>query len=158
MSPRAACRLEQLGFGKVFDFVAGKAAWMAMGLPVEGDRAGERASSVVRVEVPICRIDDTLGQVPAAARDWGVCVVCDPGGCVLGKLPAGELALGPDVRVVEVMRSGPTTVRPSMTLAELRQHFTKSHAAHVLVTTLAGQLIGLVRDEDVPDAISGTGE
>jgi hypothetical protein len=56
------------------------------------------------------------------------------------------------------LRSGPTTVRLSMTLAELRQHFTKSHAAHVLVTTLAGQLIGLVRDEDVPDAISGTGE
>jgi len=46
------------------------------------------------------------------------------------------------------LRSGPTTVRLSMTLAELRQHFTKSHAAHVLVTTLSGQLVGLVRAED----------
>jgi hypothetical protein len=157
MSPRAACRLEQLGFAEVFDFVAGKAAWMAAGLPVEGTRAGDRASAIARVDVPVCHIDDTLAEVPAAARDWGVCVVSDPGGCVLGEVAAGELALGPQVRVVDVIQSGPATVRPSMSLAELKEHFNQSHAAHVLVTMLSGQLIGLVRGEDAA-AISGSGE
>ena len=39
MSPRAACRLETLGFDPsfVFDYVEGKAGWLAHGLPREGD-------------------------------------------------------------------------------------------------------------------------
>jgi hypothetical protein len=36
MSPRAACRLETLGFPEVYDYVAGKADWLAHGLDVEG--------------------------------------------------------------------------------------------------------------------------
>jgi CBS domain-containing protein len=158
MSPRAACRLEQLGFGEVFDFVAGKAAWMAAGLPVDGSRADDRASTITRVAVPICRIDDTLADVPAAARDWGVCVVCDPGGCVLGEIRAGELGRGPEVRVSEVMQNGPATARPSMPVTEIRDHFAKGHATHVLVTTLDGRLVGLVRRDDVDAAVSGSGE
>ena len=35
MSPRAAWRLESLGFARVYDYVAGKADWMAAGLPTE---------------------------------------------------------------------------------------------------------------------------
>ncbi len=31
MSPRAACRLETLGFAQVFDYTAGKAEWLAYG-------------------------------------------------------------------------------------------------------------------------------
>ena len=42
MSPRAACRLETLGFSEVYDYVAGKADWLARGLPREGEKAGER--------------------------------------------------------------------------------------------------------------------
>jgi 3-mercaptopyruvate sulfurtransferase SseA len=36
MSPRAAWRLEGLGFERVFDFVGGKAQWRERGLPTEG--------------------------------------------------------------------------------------------------------------------------
>ncbi len=47
MSPRAAWRLESLGFTKVFDYVAGKADWSASGLPMEGKLANYcRAGSV----------------------------------------------------------------------------------------------------------------
>jgi hypothetical protein len=38
MSPRAACRLELLGFTQVYDNVAGKADWLAHGLPTEVDQ------------------------------------------------------------------------------------------------------------------------
>src|SRR6266511_4403171 len=36
MSPRAAWRLESMGFAEVYDYVAGKADWGAAGLPLEG--------------------------------------------------------------------------------------------------------------------------
>src|SRR6266851_66135 len=39
MSPRAAWRLESLGFGEVYDYVAGKLDWMAAGLRTEGTNA-----------------------------------------------------------------------------------------------------------------------
>ncbi|MFF5019711.1 rhodanese-like domain-containing protein [Streptomyces sp. NPDC001165] len=44
MSPRAAAQLEQLGFRQVYDYVPGKADWLAAGLPTEGpaaENAGE---------------------------------------------------------------------------------------------------------------------
>jgi CheY-like chemotaxis protein len=40
MSPRAACRLETLGFDQVYDDSAGKTDWLAHGLAVEGADAG----------------------------------------------------------------------------------------------------------------------
>jgi rhodanese-related sulfurtransferase len=51
MSPRAACRLELLGFTQVYDYVAGKADWLAHGLPTEGEQArslAPRTSCAVR--------------------------------------------------------------------------------------------------------------
>lgn len=36
MSARAAWRLEQLGFERVFRYTPGKADWAAAGLPMEG--------------------------------------------------------------------------------------------------------------------------
>ena len=49
MSPRAACRLETLGFERTFDYMAGKADWIAAGLPTEGRLASEpRAGDVAR--------------------------------------------------------------------------------------------------------------
>ena len=39
MSPRAASRLEGLGFSKVYDYPPGKAGWSASGFPTEGTQA-----------------------------------------------------------------------------------------------------------------------
>ena len=36
MSPRAAWRLKAAGFGPVYDYAAGKADWLAAGLPFQG--------------------------------------------------------------------------------------------------------------------------
>ena len=39
MSPRAAWRLETLGFAQVFDYADGKLDWMTAGLATEGTNA-----------------------------------------------------------------------------------------------------------------------
>jgi hypothetical protein len=55
MSPRAACRLEALGFSEVYDYVPGKVDWLARGLPREGEKAGEtRAFELVVDDVVTC--------------------------------------------------------------------------------------------------------
>src|SRR5216684_1375108 len=45
MSPRAACRLTQLGFAPVYDYTLGKVDWIAAGLPTH--RAGQPSRRVL---------------------------------------------------------------------------------------------------------------
>ena len=47
MSPRAAWRLESIGFTRAYDYVAGKADWGSFGLPLEGTK-GARAGAECR--------------------------------------------------------------------------------------------------------------
>jgi hypothetical protein len=55
MSPRAAWRLEGIGFEKVYDYVPGKAAWFADGLPKEGKLASvPTIGDAARRDVPTC--------------------------------------------------------------------------------------------------------
>ena len=42
MSPRAAWRLEGLGFERVYDYVPGKADWFASGLPFRPNKPVEK--------------------------------------------------------------------------------------------------------------------
>src|SRR5205807_473692 len=64
MSPRAACRLDALGFAEVYDYVAGKADWLAHGLPVEGEQAdAATAGRAAREEVVTCRPQDPVGPL-----------------------------------------------------------------------------------------------
>ena len=94
MSPRAAWRLESLGFSKVFDYVAGKADWMASGLPVEGKLADyPRAGSVARTDIPTCRLTDRLGDARDRTldADQNVCVVVNDDRIVLGRLRGDAL-------------------------------------------------------------------
>jgi rhodanese-related sulfurtransferase len=89
MSPRAAARLEQLGFRQVYDYVPGKADWLAAGWPAEG-RSAEAlsAGAVARREVLTCRADQRVDEVLAQMRDAGrsVCVVVDDERVVTGLL------------------------------------------------------------------------
>src|SRR5579884_675687 len=94
MSPRAAWRLESLGFRQVYDYTAGKLDWMAAGLPTEGTGASRpRAGDLARQEVPTCRLDERLGEVRdrVRARGWNAAVVVNEQRVVLGLLRAREL-------------------------------------------------------------------
>ncbi|MDQ3643567.1 MAG: hypothetical protein M3450_19390, partial [Actinomycetota bacterium] len=70
----------------MYDYVPGKAAWMAMDLPVEGDTGpGTRAGAVVDRDPSTCGLDDKVGEVAdrMAASSANVCVVVE-GGLVMG--------------------------------------------------------------------------
>ena len=151
MSPRAAWRLESLGFTKVYDYVAGKADWIAAGLPIEGELANvPRAIDVIKREVPTCRPLDRIGdvsdQVEAARED--VCIVTNDEGIVLGRLRRRSLASDRGKAVHEVMESGPTTTRADEELRGLVERLHNADVRSMLVTTPEGRLLGVVYRED----------
>jgi rhodanese-related sulfurtransferase/CBS domain-containing protein len=150
LSARAAHRFESLGFREVLDYTAGKAAWLAEGLPGEGSRSGsERAGAAAR-PVPCCRPDDTVSVVAfELARPPGLVVVTDDDNIVLGLLRSEVAKLPPQTRSVDAMQPGPVTVRPSITRRELAESMEREGENHVLVTTLQGKLIGLITYEDL---------
>src|SRR5438270_364974 len=110
MSPRAACRLEQLGFGDVADYAGGKMDWLARSLPYEGE-----ADLVARhlVAASTCYVDETVDAVVSRLGTRGACVVVSTSGVVVGVLDAQARDHNPGAVVGAVMHSGPTTVRPS---------------------------------------------
>src|SRR3990172_2943993 len=100
MSPRAASRLEALGFDQVYDYAAGKADWGASGLPLEG-RPGPRAGELARADAPTCLLGERLQAIRARieATEWDTCLVVDAEGVVLGRLGRRALAREDDVSV-----------------------------------------------------------
>src|SRR5438128_716611 len=126
MSPRAAWRLESIGFEQVYDYVAGKADWGSFGLPLEGTK-GPRAGEHVRTDVPTCRLGERLAEVRARVRavGWDTCIVVNDAGVVLGRLGRGALASEDDVAAEQAMTAGPSTVRPSITLEAIVERMQK---------------------------------
>ncbi len=151
MSPRAAWRLESLGFTQVFDYVAGKADWMGSGLPVEGKLADyPRAGSVARTDIPTCRLTDRLGDARDRTQDadQNVCVVVNDDRIVLGRLRGDALRGDPGATVESVMESGPTTIRPDEPLEAIRQRMRDQRVGSILVATSDGRLVGILYRKD----------
>ncbi|MCH7577606.1 MAG: CBS domain-containing protein [Chloroflexi bacterium] len=151
MSPRAAWRLESLGFTQVFDYVAGKVDWLANVLPVEGNLADlPRAGDVARSDVPTCRLTEIIGDVRARvqASDHTLCVVTNDEGVVLGRLGARALRGDPKALVEEAMESGPTTTRSDDPLEAITERLQEARVGSILVTTPDGRLVGLLYRKD----------
>lgn len=156
MSPRAAARLETLGYEVVYDYVGGKADWGSAGLPLEGAGGSEtRAAAHVRTDVPTCRLDDRLQDVRAGVRDsgWDTCFVVDDTAIVLGRLGRAALARADDVSVEEAMSEGPSTVRPSARLQELVDRMQRQQLSNLPVTSSDGRLVGVLRRDDAEAAL-----
>lgn len=151
MSPRAAWRLESLGFTDVADYVDGKMDWMAAGLPTEGTNAERpRAGDVARKDVPTCGLKDRLGDVRdrAAAAGWDAAVVVNEARVVLGLLRQKELSGDPEQAIEQAMRPGPSTFRPYVPILEVTAHMVEHHLDSSPITTSDGKLVGLLRQED----------
>src|SRR5712692_5074936 len=147
MSPRAAWRLESLGFGEVYDYVAGKLDWMAAGLPTEGTNAARpRAGDVSRKDVPTARLDDRLGDVRerVSASGWDAVVVTNNERVVLGLLRSKELAKDPELSIEKAMRPGPSTFRPYVAIKEISETMTGHMLESAPITTSDGRLVGLL--------------
>ena len=156
MSPRAAWRLESLGFEEVYDYEAGKQDWMAAGLPVEGTLAPlPRAGDVARRDVPTCVLGEPLGLVRERTRaaGWDVCVIVNTGGVVLGLLRREQLETRDDDEPAEgVMRPGPSTFRPDVDIREMAHYMAEHDLPSAPVTTSNGRLVGLLLREDAEAA------
>jgi predicted transcriptional regulator len=68
---------------------------------------------------------------------------------VLGLLRARELDADPDLPAERAMRPGPSTYRPFVSVAQMRDIMADRHLDSSPVTTSDGKLVGLVRKQDV---------
>lgn len=151
MSPRAAARLETLGFTKVYDYVPGKTDWLAAALPSKGrSEAVPRAGDAVRDGDIVCHLGDSLGESAARVRAVGenVCIVVDDNHVVLGRVRGRNLSGDPNARIEDVMQSGPSTIRPDTPLAEVVETLRDGQVKSTLVTDPGGRLIGTLYLED----------
>ena len=147
MSPRAAWRLETLGFSHVYDYVAGKMDWFASGLPREGKQAEVLwAGDRVRRDIPRCRLTDQIGAVRTYVREagWNLCAVVTDEDIVLGLLRDEALDGDPETAVEQVMEGGPSTFRPSVPLEEMADYLRRHELESALITTSEGKLVGLL--------------
>ena len=150
MSPRAAARLETLGFEKVYDYVSGKSDWIAAGLPtVRRSEGPPTARDALRAGDVLAHAGERLGDVAARARVAGrdEVIVVDDRHVVLGRI-RGTAFEGDPSFVEDVMRSGPATVRPDTPLETIVETLGSAHVASTLVTDPDGRFIGTVYLED----------
>ncbi len=151
MSPRAAWRLESLGFTKVYDYVGGKADWFAAGLPREGKLTSiPRAGDVARRDDVTCRPSDRISDVIARVRAAGkeTCIVTTDGRVVLGRVRTDRLDGDAQVQVEEVMELGPTTTRADTMLESILERLNARNVDSILVATSDGQLVGTLYRSD----------
>jgi hypothetical protein len=155
MSPRAACRLATLGFERVFDYMPGKVDWMARGLPLEGEKAGEpRAIDIARDDVVTCGLADDIGRVRdrVGSSPHGFAFVLGPDRVLLGRLRKAALEGDPSLRAERVMEPGPSTTRPDASPDALLAKLQQSDLRTAVLTDPEGRLLGLVLRTDLEAA------
>ena len=159
MSPRAASRLESLGFVRVYDYVAGKADWGSAGLPLEGAEGSEtRAGAYVRTDAPNCPPEDRLREICARLEEtgWDMCFVLDERGVVLGRIGRAAIRGRQDVSAQEAMTLGPSTIRPSARLKGVVERMRRQNLTSLPVTTSDGRLLGLLTRPDTEAALGNS--
>lgn len=160
MSPRAAWRLESMGYGDVHDYVDGKLDWMAAGLPTEGANAKRpRAGEVARKDVPTCGLKESVGAVRKRAQEAGfnAAVVVNEERVVLGLLRSKELDSEPDLPIEGAMRPGPSTFRPFVSISEMAHYMVEHRLENSPITTSDGRLVGLLFQVDAVRLAGGGG-
>jgi hypothetical protein len=151
MAPRAAARLESLGFDQVYEYKAGKLDWLAAGLTTEGENSKcPRAGEASRKDAVVCGLKDRLGDVRDRARQSGleVAVVVDAERIVLGLLRSKELGMDPNTAVEQAMRPGPSTFRPYVSMKEMADHMVEHSLESSPITTSDGRLVGVLLKSD----------
>jgi len=158
MSPRAAWRLEALGFGEVLHYAGGVADWMASGLAIEGTMADDlHVAAVARADAPTCGPNETVAQIRERLRgtEWDVCFVVNAQRILMGRMGPRELpGADPDALADDVMRPGPATYRPDFRADQLLDVMEQREVTVTPITTSEGVFIGAVRREDLQRAVA----
>src|SRR4051794_35698158 len=114
MSPRAACRLEQLGFTDVSDYAGGEKGGGGGALPTEGSVADdERIGALARPVAPTCDVSTPVGQLRDRVRTAGgtFAIVLADRDVVVGVVALDRLPAQAATTAGDVMDPGPSTFR-----------------------------------------------
>ncbi len=149
MSPRAAWRLEEAGFGPVYDYAAGKSDWLAADLPFEG--TAQLVGQFTRRDVATAS-ENTPAQEALRllqAQRFGPVLVLNQAGVVMGAVHRDKLeSAAAGTGAGALMRFGVSTVRPSEQVADLVHRMGHAQVSRVVVTRSDGTLVGLFFAED----------
>ena len=162
MSPRAACRLETLGFDPklVFDYVEGKSDWLANGLPREGENATvPYAGELVDAAPPTCELDTPVADITAMldGSRYGFCLVLSGRRVVLGRVRRSAVhSADPAATAENVMEPGPSTVRFNTRAQALIERLAKRDLNTAVVTTPRGCLVGVFHRAEAATDLRGT--
>jgi rhodanese-related sulfurtransferase len=152
MSPRAAARLDSLGFERVYDYGASKVDYLARGLPREGEKADERrAGDVLRDDVVRCGLADAADEVRERIESspYGFALVVSADQVVLGRVRRSALEDAGGATAEQVMEAGPSTIRANEEPDALRERLEDRGLRAAVVTTPDGVLLGIVRRADL---------
>ena len=146
MSPRAAARLETLGFQRVFDYKGGKSDWLAFGYLVERGESVPTAADAIIPDAPTCGLDTPVTAIRErmATGGWSWAVVIDERRIVLGRIRREDVdSAEGDATADSVMEEGPSTYRPSVPCAELVERMKSRGFELALITDPDGRWLGL---------------
>lgn len=141
-----------LGFDRVYDYMPSKVDWMARGLPLEGEKAGEpRAIDFARQDVVICEPDDRVGSLRerVAQSPYAFAFVVSESRVLLGRLRNAALEGDPDARAEHAMDPGPSTTRPDTAPDKLLDKLRQADLTTAVLTDPEGLLLGVVRRSDL---------
>jgi Mg/Co/Ni transporter MgtE len=136
----------------VYDYTAGETDWLARGLTREGEKAGERrAFDLVVDDVVTCELGDRISAVSERVSDsrYGFAFVVSRSRVLLGRLRRAALEGDGERTAEEAMEAGPSTIRPDSKLEELAERMRKRELTTLPVTTPEGELLGVVRRDDL---------
>ena len=158
MSPRAAWRLEALGFEQVLDYVSGKADWLASGQGREGRAAEEvYAGDLVDPDPPTCTLGDRIADLAATLEgtQYGFALIVNDERILLGRVRRSALSKDqPAATVEEVLDPGPSTVRFDTPAARLIERLTAKGLHSAIVTSPTGRLLGVFHRADAERRLS----
>lgn len=156
MSARAAWRLEELGFTRVYDYDHGRKDWEAAGLPLEGtDPRLPAVKDALRVDPPSCRPGDDVATARRLRGDDTQVIVINEEGVILGVMRKESWDAPDDVLVRVAMRLGPSTVHPGDSLEPLIGRMREKGTESVLVSDPEGRLIGVLDRADGEASLTG---
>jgi CBS domain-containing protein len=116
-------------------------------------------ADLLRKDPPTCLLADRLGAVRDRLREaaWDLCIVVGEDSTVLGRLRLEAFPASPEESVEAVMESGPTTIRPDVSVASLLPRLRQKNVHDVVVTTSDGRLLGVLYLEDAERHAAGSG-
>jgi Mg/Co/Ni transporter MgtE len=157
MSPRAAWRLEALGFD-AYDYTDGKADWIAHALPREGKNVGALyAGEMIDRDPPTCELSTDLATVRDSLEDsrYEFCLVVNDERILLGRVQKSALRdADSGARAEDVMEPGPSTVRPNTPAKQLAERLAKRELRTAVVTTPDGRLLGVFHRPEVEQRLA----